>query len=350
MFQVVFLPPNTTSLLQPMDQQIISNFKKSYTKKMFDLLFEKCEQDTGEDNVIKFWKEEYDIRMAIMVIARAWKGMSARCLSAGWKPLLGESQEDADPEEEEQLISSILQNARRLNMEVEEGDIEQLIREDAEELTVPELQELAAERDQAEQRDAEVNTPEEVIRSADIKRELQALRSLRAFYVRTHPQREELENLCQIIEDTAMPFYNRILKQRERQPSIRAFLTSPSSQEEPSSSTPADEQSQQAQASSPDQQSQPGPSGLQQSQPGPSGLQQSQPGPSGQQQSQPGPSGLQQSQQPGPSGLQSQRKQRKKSGGVGPRKTKMRRSIVQVEEISSSSSSVSSEWEASDSD
>lgn len=33
--KVLFLPPNTTPLLQPMDQQVISNLKKLYTKHMF---------------------------------------------------------------------------------------------------------------------------------------------------------------------------------------------------------------------------------------------------------------------------------------------------------------------------
>ena len=32
---VKFLPPNTTTLTQPMDQQVISNFKKLYTKAGF---------------------------------------------------------------------------------------------------------------------------------------------------------------------------------------------------------------------------------------------------------------------------------------------------------------------------
>ncbi|XP_068233545.1 tigger transposable element-derived protein 1-like [Palaemon carinicauda] len=33
--KVLYLPPNTTPLLQPMDQQVISNFKKLYTKHLF---------------------------------------------------------------------------------------------------------------------------------------------------------------------------------------------------------------------------------------------------------------------------------------------------------------------------
>jgi len=37
---VKFLSPNTTPLIQPMDQQVISNFKKLYTKTLFQRCFE----------------------------------------------------------------------------------------------------------------------------------------------------------------------------------------------------------------------------------------------------------------------------------------------------------------------
>ncbi|GBN80858.1 hypothetical protein AVEN_122576-1, partial [Araneus ventricosus] len=38
--KIQFLPPNTTPLLQPMDQKVISNFKKLYTKALFVRCFE----------------------------------------------------------------------------------------------------------------------------------------------------------------------------------------------------------------------------------------------------------------------------------------------------------------------
>ncbi|GFS79260.1 tigger transposable element-derived protein 1 [Nephila pilipes] len=40
LIKVLYLPPNTTLILQPMDQQVISNFKKLYTKHLFRRRFE----------------------------------------------------------------------------------------------------------------------------------------------------------------------------------------------------------------------------------------------------------------------------------------------------------------------
>ncbi|BFZ12502.1 hypothetical protein BsWGS_15541 [Bradybaena similaris] len=38
--KVLYLPPNTTPILQPMDQQVISNFKKLYVKHLFKMCFD----------------------------------------------------------------------------------------------------------------------------------------------------------------------------------------------------------------------------------------------------------------------------------------------------------------------
>jgi hypothetical protein len=82
---VEFLPKNTTSLLQPMDQTVIANFKKGYMKLMFKCLFEHCEQaaDTSKDAVFDFWKNGYDIRMAVAMILKAWKYLTERALAGG---------------------------------------------------------------------------------------------------------------------------------------------------------------------------------------------------------------------------------------------------------------------------
>ncbi|UYV74410.1 TIGD1 [Cordylochernes scorpioides] len=52
---VFFFPPNTTSLIQPLDQGIISTFKKYYVKFTFQFIFDKLESDTI--TVTEVWKQ-----------------------------------------------------------------------------------------------------------------------------------------------------------------------------------------------------------------------------------------------------------------------------------------------------
>lgn len=42
-YRVIFTPPNTTSLVQPMDQQVIANFKKFYLRQLTGRLVEQAD-------------------------------------------------------------------------------------------------------------------------------------------------------------------------------------------------------------------------------------------------------------------------------------------------------------------
>ncbi|KAM3924817.1 tigger transposable element-derived protein 1-like [Leptodactylus fuscus] len=83
--KVVFLPPNTTSILQPMDQQVISNFKKLYTKH----LFRRCFDVTENTNLTlrEFWKDHFNIVSCLNMIDLAWQEVSRRTLNSAWKKL-----------------------------------------------------------------------------------------------------------------------------------------------------------------------------------------------------------------------------------------------------------------------
>ena len=43
--EIVFLPPNTKSLIQPLDQGMIATFKKYYVKFTFKFILEKIEDE-----------------------------------------------------------------------------------------------------------------------------------------------------------------------------------------------------------------------------------------------------------------------------------------------------------------
>ena len=82
---VKFLPPNTTPLIQPMDQQVISNFKKLYTK----ALFQRCFEVTNDTQLTlrEFWKNHFSILNCISLIDKAWVEVSSRTMNSAWKKL-----------------------------------------------------------------------------------------------------------------------------------------------------------------------------------------------------------------------------------------------------------------------
>ena len=74
--QVKYLPPNTTSIIQPMDQQVIASFKKLYTK----ALFRKCFQVTNDTQLTlkEFWKNYFTILNCANLIDNAWSQVVTR--------------------------------------------------------------------------------------------------------------------------------------------------------------------------------------------------------------------------------------------------------------------------------
>jgi len=77
---VKFLPPNTTPLTQPIDQQVISNFKKLYTKAQFQRSFE--ENSDTELALRDFWKHHFNILHYLTFIDKAWQQFTYRTMNS----------------------------------------------------------------------------------------------------------------------------------------------------------------------------------------------------------------------------------------------------------------------------
>jgi hypothetical protein len=74
----VFLPANTSSLIQPMDQGVIENLKRHYRKIFL--------QNYIFSNLEAFWKQ-YTIKHAIFYVADAWNNVSNQALSRSWNKI-----------------------------------------------------------------------------------------------------------------------------------------------------------------------------------------------------------------------------------------------------------------------
>ncbi|XP_064110427.1 tigger transposable element-derived protein 1-like [Macrobrachium nipponense] len=109
--KVLYLPPNTTSILQPMDQQVISNFKKLYTKHLFRHCFEVTENTNLTQR--EFWKDHYNIVICLRIIDLAWQGVTRRTLNSAWKKLWPDAVAERDfegfePETEQEELEEIV--------------------------------------------------------------------------------------------------------------------------------------------------------------------------------------------------------------------------------------------------
>ncbi|UYV66437.1 hypothetical protein LAZ67_4001663 [Cordylochernes scorpioides] len=149
--EVRFLPPNTTPLLQPMDQQVISNFKKIYIKE----LFQRCFELTEETNLTlrEFWQNHFNIVHCLKIIDKAWNGVSQRTLVSAWTKLWPHIVHAYDfkglsGEQEPPIIDVIVSLGKTLGLEVNEPIIQELVEEEDQELTTNELIDLHREQHQ----------------------------------------------------------------------------------------------------------------------------------------------------------------------------------------------------------
>ena len=139
-FQLKFIPPNTTSLIQPMDQCIISVFKKLYTKFLFEYMYEECYAELAKNVVIHFWKKEFNIVKCIWLITRAYTKINKRTLVHAWKGLCGsdsewllgtggqglpDDQDRNDPDktnDPDVIVGEIIKTAQNLSMDAIDGE------------------------------------------------------------------------------------------------------------------------------------------------------------------------------------------------------------------------------------
>lgn len=124
--KVVFLPPNTTSIIQPLDQGIIKCFKSYYMKRALSMLIDKVDGNS-EMTVSKVWKE-FTIRDCINIIGDSVKDLTQSTLNACWRPLwpgIVEKESNVQPIDFNSVVEAA--NALDNTLNINQYDIEEFV-------------------------------------------------------------------------------------------------------------------------------------------------------------------------------------------------------------------------------
>jgi hypothetical protein len=215
--QVAFIPPNSTSLIQPMDHGVIATFKTYYLKKTFDMLVKAV--DDKNTSVTEFWKN-FTIRDAIMLVGEAWAAVTRMCMNGVWKQMCPYLVHDCKgfsvDEDLNQTIEKIVQLANTVGFsEVDLDDVVDLLMSGKEELSSEDLIEVEEEsRVAAGEKGMEEG---EVVRMLASERLYEALRGIDQALAIFDEEDPNTERSSKVKRDVlaSVRCYSEILKERK---------------------------------------------------------------------------------------------------------------------------------------
>lgn len=89
----MFLPPNVTSICQPMDQGVLEALKKKYRRKLMSVLI----SNIDEGNNMKDSLKKIDILDVVNWISQSWEEVEPVTLVRSWRKLLDHKADNYDP-------------------------------------------------------------------------------------------------------------------------------------------------------------------------------------------------------------------------------------------------------------
>ncbi|XP_064118793.1 tigger transposable element-derived protein 1-like [Macrobrachium nipponense] len=221
--KVVYLPPNTTSLIQPMDQGVIANFKAYYLRRTIRFALRAIEANK-ELTLKQFWKG-YNIADAVKNIASAWDEVKTTTLNGAWRKLCPQfvhSFEGFDQAEDVETVTrKIVGLSKRLQLDLEPDDVTELLASHGEELSAEDLLEL--EQQMIEEEEA---APEPKPRSLTVKGLSEGFTHLEralASFEAEDPNVSRFDKIKRGIMDL-VTFYKETLKEKQTKRSVQSRL------------------------------------------------------------------------------------------------------------------------------
>ena len=82
---IEFLPPNTTSLCQPMDQAVLNSVKVFQKREYYLNMFQYCEMHNFEAKAFNEFLKEYTVLDAILDISKGWTQVSTSTIQKSFR-------------------------------------------------------------------------------------------------------------------------------------------------------------------------------------------------------------------------------------------------------------------------
>lgn len=140
--KVTFMPPNITSLIQPMDQGVIRAFKAYYLRKTFRQAVRATEN--GKKTLREFWKD-FNIYKAVKNIGESWEEITESNMNGVWEnvcPSFISYFKGFDEACVNNMKSNCVEIGKELNLDIDESDLTELIESHDHELNNEDLMEL----------------------------------------------------------------------------------------------------------------------------------------------------------------------------------------------------------------
>uniref|UniRef100_A0A2A4JVK0 HTH CENPB-type domain-containing protein n=1 Tax=Heliothis virescens TaxID=7102 RepID=A0A2A4JVK0_HELVI len=191
--KVTFLPPNTTALLQPMDQGIIQAFKLYYIRRTFKFILDNMECNP-DMSVMECWKK-FDIAKCIINIKESLQELKPHTLKSCWKKLWPVLM--AGNEEESLQIQSLAANIAEIASEIgrdgfeqiESSDVQELLASQDEDLTETDLEEMINSQPMEEE-EALTSTGNVTFNMKNLSEGLRMANELCDFFMKIDPSME----------------------------------------------------------------------------------------------------------------------------------------------------------------
>ena len=212
--KIVFLPPNTTSLLQPMDMGVISIVKTNFKHLLLDIAIK-----TAAGNDMKFLEflKLFSIRNAIMLFGKAWESVPKSAMTGVWSKLLKNEEDDESKALIDQKVTEIIVLGKDFGLPgMEAQEISESIAYQEDDLSIEELLELdnECEKESTESENIDVVNLEQNLKAEYVKKALLNISEACDLLAEHDPNQERFMAFQQGIT-TSIAAYKKFLKEKK---------------------------------------------------------------------------------------------------------------------------------------